>query len=52
MKKMMCMLLTVLMIMGLAACGSEKQEAATGEGFSPALLRDTVGDHRVTATTY
>lgn len=41
MKKMMCMLLTVLMIMGLAACGSEKQEAATGEGFSPALDTST-----------
>jgi len=37
----MCMLLTVLMIMGLAACGSEKQEAATGEGFSPALDTST-----------
>ena len=27
MKKTICMLLTALMILGLAACGSEKQEA-------------------------
>ena len=34
----MCMLLAVLMILGLAACGAEKQEATpTEEGFRPAL---------------
>ena len=37
MKKTMCMFLAVLMILGLAACGSEKQEATTVEGFRPAL---------------
>ena len=37
MKKFMCVCLSVLMILGMAACGAEKQEAATGEGFSPAL---------------
>ena len=38
MKKMMCMFLAVLMILGLTACGAEKQEAAPAEaGFKPAL---------------
>ena len=38
MKKTMCMFLAVLMILGLAACGAEKQEATpTVEGFRPAL---------------
>ena len=37
MKKTMCMFLVLLMILGLAACGSEKQEATTVEGFRPAL---------------
>ena len=37
MKKMMCIFLAVLMLLGLAACGSEKQEATTAEGFRPAL---------------
>ena len=41
MKKFMCVCLSVLMILGLAACGAEKQEAATGEGFSPALDAST-----------
>ena len=42
MKKAICMLLAVLMILGLAACGSEKQEATTeNEGFSPALDTST-----------
>ena len=36
MKKTMCILLTALMIPGLAACGAEKQEAAK-EGFKPSL---------------
>ena len=40
------MLLTALMILGLTACGSEKQEATTGEGFSPAL--DTATDCHIT----
>ncbi len=39
MKKTLCMLLAVLMILGLAACGSEKQEVTTAaeEGFKPSL---------------
>ena len=34
---MMSILLAVLMLLGLTACGSEKQEATTAEGFQPAL---------------
>ena len=41
MKKMICMFLAVVMILGLAACGSEKKEAAKEEGFSPALDTST-----------
>ena len=37
MKKTMCMFLAVLMLLGLAACGSEKQDVRTEEGFRPAL---------------
>ncbi len=38
MKRTMCMFLAVLMILGLTACGAEKQEAAPAEaGFKPAL---------------
>ena len=37
MKKTMCMFLAVLMLLGLAACGSEKQDAGTEDGFRPAL---------------
>ena len=37
MKKMMCIFGAVLMLLGLAACGSKKQEATTAEGFTPAL---------------
>ena len=38
MKKTLCMFLAVLMILGLAACAAEKQEATpTEEGFRPAL---------------
>ena len=33
----MSILLAVLMLLGLTACGSEKQEATTAEGFQPAL---------------
>ena len=33
----MSILLAVLMLLGLTACGSEKQEATTAEGFTPAL---------------
>ena len=41
MKKTISILLAALMVMGLAACGSEKQEPATGEGFSPSLDTST-----------
>ena len=37
MKKTMYMFLAVLMLLGLAACGSEKQDVRTEEGFRPAL---------------
>ena len=37
MKKTLCMFLAVLMILGLAACGSKKQEEKAEEGFRPAL---------------
>ena len=37
MKKALCILLAVLMIMSLTACSAEKQEAAAEEGFKPAL---------------
>ena len=37
MKKTICMLLAALMILGLAACGSEQKEAASEGGFQPAL---------------
>ena len=46
MKKTICMFLAVLMVIGLAACGAEKQETATGEGFHPAL--DTSSDCHIT----
>ena len=47
MKKIMYMLLAVVMMLGLAACGSEEQqEAATEEGFSPAL--DTSAECKIT----
>lgn len=37
MKKTMCMLLATLMILGLVACSTNKQEVTTEEGFQPAL---------------
>jgi len=37
MKKTMCIFLALLMLLGLTACGSKKQEATTAEGFTPAL---------------
>ncbi len=41
MKKIVYMLLAVVMILGLSACGSEQQEAAPEEGFSPSLDTST-----------
>ena len=37
MKKTMCILLALLMLLSLAGCGSEKQEVTAEEGFRPAL---------------
>ncbi len=37
MKKTMCMLLTAVMITGLAACSQQKQEETAQEGFRPSL---------------
>jgi len=41
MKKILCMFLATLMTLGLAACGSENQEAASEEGFQPSLDTST-----------
>ena len=43
MKKTLCMFLAMLMVLSLAACGTEKQEApaAVEEGFRPALDTST-----------
>ena len=46
MKKILFIILVMLMIPALAACGSEKQEAAPEEGFSPAL--DTSAECQIT----
>ena len=40
-KKMICVLLSVLMIFCMTACGTENQEAPAEEGFSPALDTST-----------
>ncbi len=37
MKKTLCILLAALMLVGLAACGAEKKESKTEEGFAPSL---------------
>lgn len=37
MKKIVSSFLSVMMVLGLSACGSAKQEATTDEGFKPAL---------------
>ena len=41
MKKTMCMLLALLMILSLTACGQKKQEEPAEEGFRPALDTST-----------
>ena len=48
MKKTMCMLLAALMLLSLAACGAEKQDAAAPaeEGFQPSL--DTSASCQIT----
>ena len=42
----MCVLLAVMMILGLAACGSAKQDEKTGEDFKPSL--DTSSKSKIT----
>lgn len=37
MKKTICMLLAVLMLLGLTSCGQKEQETPTEEGFTPSL---------------
>ena len=37
MKKTICILLAVLMVLGLSACGSKEQETTTAGGFQPSL---------------
>ena len=46
MRKTMSIFLTVLMVLGLAACGTKKQEAPVEEGFRPAL--DTSASCQIT----
>lgn len=41
MKKTLCILLAALMLVGLAACGAEKKESKTEEGFAPSLDKST-----------
>ena len=45
MKKIMCLLLVVMMITGMAACSGEKKEEAVAEGFKPSL--DTSVKYRI-----
>ena len=37
MKKIMCMFLSTIMVLGLSACGGKKQETVVDEGFKPKL---------------
>lgn len=41
MKKIKCLVLTVLMVLGLTACGQEKQPDKAEEGFKPSLDTST-----------
>ena len=41
MKKTICIILAALMVLALASCGTEKQEAASEEGFKPSLDTST-----------
>ena len=40
-KKVCCMVLAGMMVMGLASCGSKKEETTTEQGFKPALDTST-----------
>ena len=46
MKKILCILLSALMILCLTACGAEEQEAPAEKGFQPAL--DSTAECRIT----
>ena len=37
MKKVMCVFLSILLILGMSACGAEKQEETAQEGFKPSM---------------
>ena len=41
MKKTICIIIAALMVLALASCGTEKQEAAAEEGFQPSLDTST-----------
>ena len=45
MKKMMCLLLAVMMVFGLAACNTKVQNVKTEEGYKPSL--DTAVEGRI-----
>jgi multiple sugar transport system substrate-binding protein len=37
MKKVMCVFLSIMLILGMSACGAEKQEETAQEGFKPSM---------------
>lgn len=37
MKKVMCVFLSIMLILGMSACGAEKQEQTVQEGFKPSM---------------
>ena len=37
MKKVMCVFLSIMLILGMSACGAEKQEETVQEGFKPSM---------------
>ena len=47
MKKTLCLLLTVMMVTGLVACGPAKKEAKAEEGFKPSLDASTSAQIKV-----
>lgn len=47
MKKMICVFLSLMMILSLAACGSEKQEVTAEGGFKPSLDTSTSCNIRI-----
>ena len=47
MRKMICVFLSLMMILSLAACGSEKQEVTAEVGFKPSLDTSTSCNIRI-----